>query len=105
MIFKSSTDNQTPKTYVLHQNFPNPFNPSTVIHYELPYTSYTRLTVYDLLGRIVATVVDAVMEKGDHAVTWNPKMAGGIYYYHLETKSVDNPSISYQTTKTMVFLK
>jgi transposase-like protein len=83
LVAENNNETSIPQEFLLFQNYPNPFNPSTVINYELPYTSYTRLTVYDLLGRIVATVVDAVMEKGDHAVTWNPKMAGGILIFPL----------------------
>jgi hypothetical protein len=70
----------------LNQNYPNPFNPKTVIGYELPVTSRVNLTVYDLLGREVATLVNEVKPAGTYVATFDARqLASGVYYYRLET--------------------
>jgi len=83
----SSVDemNDLPGTYFLGQNFPNPFNPSTVIRYTLAVTSYTTLKVYDILGQEVATLVNEEMKPGCHEVTWGPAgLSSGVYFYRLQ---------------------
>lgn len=75
---------------VLHQNHPNPFNPSTTIEYVLPSASRVVLAVYDLSGRLVARLVDGEQPAGPHSVVWNGFGAGGapvtsgIYFYRLQ---------------------
>jgi hypothetical protein len=79
---------------VLAQNTPNPFNPVTVISFEVPTTSHVRLTVHDLAGRHVATLLDAERPAGPGRASWNGRdgrgrlVAGGIYLYRLETAGV-----------------
>jgi photosystem II stability/assembly factor-like uncharacterized protein len=76
--------NRTPGGFSLSQNYPNPFNPSTVIGYQLPRRSYVNLTIYDLLGRKVATLVNKEMEAGPHTVTWNASgFSSGVYIARL----------------------
>lgn len=66
-------------------NYPNPFNPTTVIGYQLPASSVVRLSVYDLLGREVAVLVNGVMQAGSHQVTFDGQnLASGIYLYRLQ---------------------
>jgi len=66
------------------QNTPNPFNPATMIHYTLPAQSRVRITVYDLLGREVCTLVDAVREAGEHQVQFDAsELPSGMYFYTL----------------------
>lgn len=78
-----------PTTYALRQNYPNPFNPETVIEYDLPEPVSVVLTVYDLLGRHVRTLVEGSYNVGTHRVTWNgrdnqgERVAGGMYLYLL----------------------
>jgi hypothetical protein len=68
----------------LEGNFPNPFNPSTTISYVLPAVLPVRLTIYDLLGRSVAVLVDAQQEAGPHRERWNANgAASGLYVYRL----------------------
>jgi len=72
--------------FQLSQNYPNPFNPNTVINYELANTSNVKLTVYDLLGREVKTLVNKNQTAGKHHVTFNASaLATGIYVYKLTT--------------------
>ena len=86
-----------PHEYALHQNYPNPFNPITIIRYDLPAGSLVTLTVYDLLGREVTTVVDAYQSAGEHVVRFNgEQLASGAYIYRLTA----GPFV--QTKKLMV---
>jgi phosphatidylserine/phosphatidylglycerophosphate/cardiolipin synthase-like enzyme len=73
-----------PLAYNLEQNFPNPFNPKTVVSYQLPAVSEVRLVVYDLLGREVATLVNERESAGRYAVSFDPSgVASGVYFYRL----------------------
>lgn len=70
----------------LSQNHPNPFNPTTQIRYQLSETGPVRLSVYDLLGREVAVLIEAIQSSGDHHIRFNANgLASGIYLYRLET--------------------
>lgn len=74
--------------FMLAQNFPNPFNPTTTIAYAIPATQQVRLKVYDLLGKEVADLVDEVQRAGNHVTTWDASgLAGGVYYYRLTSGS------------------
>jgi hypothetical protein len=75
---------EIPAAFALWQNFPNPFNPSTVIIFQLPVNSRVKLQVFDVNGREVATLVDGEMTAGNHAVIFAPRdLAGGLYFYQL----------------------
>jgi hypothetical protein len=74
-----------PLSYALSQNFPNPFNPSTLIQYQLPGTGPVRMTVYDILGREVATLVDGVQQQGTHEARFEAGgLSSGVYFYRLQ---------------------
>ena len=74
-----------PLSYSLSQNYPNPFNPTTVIRYELANASHVRLTVYDILGREVQTLVDDLKQPGHYEVTLNAtNLASGVYLYRIQ---------------------
>jgi hypothetical protein len=76
--------NQLPAGYRLEQNFPNPFNGSTAIAYELPRASHVTLSVYDLLGRKIATVLDGPQTGGKHNVSFDANgFSSGVYIYRL----------------------
>ncbi len=73
-----------PEKRGLLQNNPNPFNPSTVISFQLPVNSHVTLKVFDVTGREVATLVNGEMAEGNHAVTFAPRnLTGGIYFYQI----------------------
>ncbi|MFZ4620772.1 MAG: phosphodiester glycosidase family protein [Bacteroidota bacterium] len=74
----------SPAMFQLHQNFPNPFNPVTTIQFDIPRTARTTLTVYDILGRAVSTIVDQDINAGRHSVNWDSShISSGIYFYRL----------------------
>lgn len=96
-----------PAAYSLMQNFPNPFNPSTIIKYDLPVNAIVKLVVYDVLGREVAILVNEQKSAGSHNVKWssasNKNISSGIYIYRIvaivgnEQKFID--------TKKMLLIK
>jgi hypothetical protein len=76
--------------YQLHQNFPNPFNPSTTIEYDLPKANHIRLVIYDLLGRQIRTLIDTQQQAGYFQTTWNGTdefnlpVVAGVYLCRME---------------------
>jgi len=74
-----------PGSFALLQNYPNPFNPSTTIAFELPEKASVRLSVFDILGREVATLINGTLEAGRHAVVFTAdRLATGVYFYRFE---------------------
>jgi len=93
-----------PSEYQLSQNFPNPFNPSTRISYELPAVSDVTVSVYDLSGRLIRTLADGEQPAGSHDVQWNGlddsgnQVGTGVYLCRLDAGD-------YSQTIKMVYLK
>jgi len=78
--------NQRPVVFTLHQNFPNPFNPSTTIRYQIPKASQVDLSIYNLLGQKVTTLVSVKQSAGNYKVQWEAiGFASGVYFYRLQT--------------------
>jgi photosystem II stability/assembly factor-like uncharacterized protein len=96
---KSPTTSALPKSFQLEQNYPNPFNPSTTISYQLSKASNATLSVYDILGRHVATLIDAKQNPGNYKVVFNAsKISSGVYFYRLETNN-------YVAVRRMIVIK
>lgn len=96
-----SVDDETgfPTEYYLSQNFPNPFNPSTTIQYQLPHAGFVSLTVYDVLGKEVATLVNEEKSAGRYSVQFTTnRVSSGVYFYRLRAGE-------YHSIKRMVVLK
>jgi len=95
----------------LSQNYPNPFNPHTTIRYELPCKARVKLEVYDVLGRLVSTLVDLEQEMGSYEVKWDGKsddglaLASGIYFYRLNALPYDKERSRFTKTERMLMLK
>ncbi len=82
----SNNERETPEKFALYQNYPNPFNPTTNIRYSLAEASDVTLTVYDVLGRRVATLVNEVQSSGQYTVNFDAtRLASGTYIYRLQT--------------------
>jgi hypothetical protein len=75
----------TASHYSLHQNYPNPFNPVTMINYQLPMTNDVELSIFNVLGQKVATLVSEKQNAGYHQVEWDAsRFSSGIYYYKIQ---------------------
>lgn len=96
----SSGNNNIPLVFNLYQNFPNPFNPATVIKYDLPKDVKVTVKIYDLLGREVTTLVNNEFKNaGRYELNWNAgNYASGVYIYRIEAGD-------YANTKKMVLIK
>ncbi|MFZ4619895.1 MAG: T9SS type A sorting domain-containing protein [Bacteroidota bacterium] len=98
-VMSVQNDGAVPQKFALEQNFPNPFNPSTEIGYQLPREGRVSLKIYDVLGKEVETLVDEVKSAGSHQVTFNAsKYSSGIYFYTLRSGEAF-------ATKRMIMLK
>ena len=92
-------DNIIIQNYMLGNNYPNPFNPTTIIEYSLPVSSKVSLIIYNLRGQEVAKLVSGEMEAGYHKVTWDASnLSSGIYFYRLQAGD-------FVHTRKMVLLK
>ncbi len=79
-------NSEIPEKFILHQNYPNPFNPTTTIEYELPAATKVELTVYDIMGRKVKTLVNARQPAGTYRVQFDgSQLSSGVYVYRLKT--------------------
>ncbi len=107
---------QPVKNFHLYNNFPNPFNPSTVIRYTLPVQSFVVLKVFNLLGQQVVTLVNEEKPAGEHQVTFNAvtdegQLRSGVYFYRIEVHphALQGYSVSsgrnFIQTKKMILLK
>jgi hypothetical protein len=77
-------EHDLPGEFMLQQNYPNPYNPTTVVRYQLPAADQVRLVVYDMLGREVAVLVNGKEEAGYHTATFDRSgLASGVYLYRL----------------------
>lgn len=94
-----ANDGNTPHAFALHQNFPNPFNPGTVVRYDLPAPSDVRLAVFDMLGRQVAVLVQERKPAGQHSLTFNAgALPSGTYLVRLQADGLTQ-------TRSMLLVK
>jgi hypothetical protein len=97
-------DRGVPMTAALYQNIPNPFNPRTVIRYDVAAPGHVSLRVYDVRGALVRVLEDRIRAMGRYEVDWNgddgrgERVASGVYFYRLTTPG-------YSQTRKMVLLK
>jgi photosystem II stability/assembly factor-like uncharacterized protein len=98
-----------PESYTLKQNFPNPFNPTTTIEFALPFASDVKLSIYNILGQKVITLLNEQRSAGNHSVVWNAtdsygsKLSSGIYFYKLNAAGIDGNE--FVDIRKMVLLK
>lgn len=93
-----------PEAYNLYRNYPNPFNPTTTIQYDMPQTGFVAITVYDMLGNVVQTLVNSTQSSGHYSIQWNgknqngQKVASGIYFVQMRAGD-------YLSTQKMTLLR
>ena len=90
VVLSASAQTAVPTVFALEQNYPNPFNPSTQIRYALPKATRVTITVYDMMGRKVRTLVQDIQSPGYHTALWNATndrglpVSAGMYIYTLQ---------------------
>ncbi len=103
-MLSNDADQLIPESYQLFQNYPNPFNSNTKIMYNLPRKEFVKISINDMLGHEVKTLVNKIQEKGLKTIKWNglddnnKKLPSGLYLYSIQTGS-------FRETKKMLFLK
>ncbi|RZP29230.1 T9SS type A sorting domain-containing protein, partial [bacterium] len=103
-IILSTSSELLPVTYTLHQNYPNPFNPVTRLRYDLAENSLVNITIYDMVGRQVKTLINQTQDAGYRSIVWDATndygkpVSAGIYLYQIQAGK-------YISTKKMVLLK
>ncbi|RMH70606.1 MAG: T9SS C-terminal target domain-containing protein, partial [Gemmatimonadetes bacterium] len=103
-VVKAAPEISVPVNYALHQNYPNPFNPKTTLRFDVPQTARVSLSIYDVSGALVRTLVDGEVEAGYHQVVWDGTDASGqavksgVYVYRLDAGS-------FSQTESMVLLR
>ena len=97
-------NNVTPGLFILHQNYPNPFNPITTLRYNLPEDALVNITIYDMMGRQVKTLINGSQAAGYRTNQWNATndegkpVSAGLYLYTIQAGE-------FRQTKKMVLLK
>jgi hypothetical protein len=103
-ILGVSPGTTVPQSFVLHQNYPNPFNPITQIKYELPKALLVNITIYDMIGRQIRTLINNQQTAGYKSVLWNATndagqpVSAGLYLYTIQAGD-------FRQIKKMVLLK
>jgi hypothetical protein len=100
----SIIDETLPITYKLYNAYPNPFNPRTTLHYDLPEDGFVNITIYDMMGRVVSNLVSSQQNAGYKSIQWNATnnigepVSAGLYLYTIQAGK-------FRQTKKMVLLK
>ena len=100
----SIDENMVPAVFALHQNYPNPFNPTTQIKYDIAEDSFVSITIYDVMGRNIRTLMNVNQNAGYHSIQWDAKndmgegVSAGMYIYVIQAGE-------FRATKKMVLLK
>lgn len=108
-IFRTTTGGETiniqaitseiPSEFTLYQNYPNPFNPITKIKFAIPKVSNVKISIYDILGRKVTSLINQKLQSGTYETQWNAGgFASGVYFYSLEAEG-------YKETRKMLLVK
>jgi hypothetical protein len=103
-LSNDSDDRYISSAFLLHDNYPNPFNPNTKLKYDLPKDSFVDITIYDLLGNVVNHLVKKNQSSGSKSVQWNATnnqgepVSAGVYFYKIQAGE-------FSRTKKMILLK
>ena len=100
----SIDEDLVPDVFALHQNYPNPFNPTTQIRYDLPEDQFVSVTIYDVMGRKIRSLVNISQAAGYHTIRWDARndmgegISAGMYIYTIQAGE-------FRSTKKMILLK
>jgi len=103
-VVSAEPEHFIPEVFALHQNYPNPFNPTTTLRYDLPEDAIVNITIYDMIGRVVKTLMSDQQTAGYRSVQWNATndagspVSAGIYLYMIQAGE-------FRQTKKMILLK
>jgi len=93
-----------PDVFALEQNYPNPFNPSTKINFSLAVDSRVTLTVFDILGQEVVTLINGNLSAGSHDINFKAvNLNSGVYFYRIDATGVDG--VNFTSVKKMILTK
>ena len=104
MVTIISNQSEILKQFTLYQNFPNPFNPVTILHYDLPENTMVNITIFDIMGRMVSELVNGQQTSGYKTITWDATnslgetVSAGVYLYSIQTGE-------FRQVKKMILLK
>ena len=104
MGYLNLIDDELPNEFKLNQNYPNPFNPITKISYELASDGFVKISIFDMKGKEVKTLIENVQLSGKHSVIWNATdnnaqpVSAGLYLYKIQNKGKTK-------TRKMVLIK
>ena len=112
-LFTAVTDasDKMPGQFALYANYPNPFNPATSITFELPHSARVQLSVFDIQGQKMSSLLKEEKVAGKHIVNWDGtddlgrRAASGVYFYRIEIRSIENGAPLYMATRKMLFIK
>ncbi|MDO8549586.1 MAG: T9SS type A sorting domain-containing protein, partial [Ignavibacteria bacterium] len=91
--------------FKLFNNYPNPFNPSTIIKYSVPQHSFVKLTIYDALGKEVNEIISGIRDAGVYEENFNAaSLSSGVYFYKIEAQSLDGKN-NFISAKKMILVK
>jgi len=108
-VQEDENNKTVPTDFALSQNYPNPFNPSTSIDFSVPANADVTLTIYNLLGQVVTTLVNEEVNAGHYSTVWNGsndngfQVSSGVYLYEMKANGINGKA--YSQIKKMVFLK
>jgi hypothetical protein len=106
IIVSVENDIEIPNKFYLSQNFPNPFNPSTTIRYQLPATGNVSLSLYDVLGNEIATLINEEKSEGVYEITFYARnLPSGAYFYQLRIYPANGGAEEFVETKKMILMK
>jgi hypothetical protein len=106
IIGVNEISSEIPVYYSLFQNYPNPFNPSTNIKFQIPKSGFVKLTVFDVLGKEIGTLVKEQLSPGTYQADFDAtNLPSGVYYYSLEFRQAGSMTGEFSQTRKMVLIK
>ncbi len=102
---------EMPKSYFLYQNFPNPFNPTTQIKFDIPEYSSVKIIIWNALGQMVRKLVDGNFDPNTHIITWDgtddfrTKVSSGVYFCTIYARSLEETKKEFTQTRKMILLR